>query len=138
MGPQKCKVCEDANSKYKCPTCFLPYCSLPCYKRHKEVPCVRSDPLVESNGSALTHHEQPSRPFEADNEKGWRLERSQFECLAASDELRDMLKNPELQQLIRKIDSSSDVQKDLNTAMEGELFRDFRDKILAILNPEQD
>ncbi|MCO5570215.1 hypothetical protein L7F22_023933 [Adiantum nelumboides] len=80
MGPQKCKVCEDANSKYKCPTCLLPYCSLPCYKRHKETPCVKAEPLAESNGSSLTHV-QPPRPFEAADEQGWRLEKSQFEAL---------------------------------------------------------
>lgn len=30
---------------------------------------------------------------------------------AASEDLREMLKNPELQKIIRKIDSSSDAQK---------------------------
>ncbi|KAH6558657.1 hypothetical protein KP509_1Z051800 [Ceratopteris richardii] len=103
MGPLKCKVCEDANSKYKCPTCLLPYCSLPCYKKHKETPCIKSEVAAESN--------------------------------AASEELRHMLKNPELQQLIKKIDSSDDVEKDLNAAMEDQLFRDFRDKVLGIVNP---
>ncbi|KAI5066260.1 hypothetical protein GOP47_0018884 [Adiantum capillus-veneris] len=135
MGPQKCKVCEDANSKYKCPTCLLPYCSLPCYKRHKENPCVKGEPLVESNGSSRTH-KQPPRPFEVADEQGWRLEKGQFEALAASEELRHMLKNPELQELIKKIDSSTDVQKDLNTVLEVELFRDFRDKVFATLNPQ--
>lgn len=98
---------------------------------------MKSEPLAEANGSALLH-EQPSRPFEVEDEQGWRLQRSQFEAIAASDEIRGMLKDPELQLLIRNIDRSSDVQKDLNIAMEGELFREFRDKILAILNPEQE
>ncbi|KAL4584715.1 hypothetical protein LXL04_009323 [Taraxacum kok-saghyz] len=38
--PKKgCKVCEKAESKYKCPACFVPYCSLICFKKHKETPC---------------------------------------------------------------------------------------------------
>ncbi|KAL8092891.1 uncharacterized protein LOC141693591 [Apium graveolens] len=36
---KKCKVCEEADSKYKCPACLIPYCSLGCFKKHKEVPC---------------------------------------------------------------------------------------------------
>ncbi|KAF2808739.1 uncharacterized protein BDZ99DRAFT_389189 [Mytilinidion resinicola] len=30
-----CGVCSQAPQKYKCPTCQLPYCSIPCYKNHK-------------------------------------------------------------------------------------------------------
>ncbi|RPA97351.1 hypothetical protein L873DRAFT_1836413 [Choiromyces venosus 120613-1] len=30
-----CGICEEAESKYKCPTCKVPYCSLACYKPHK-------------------------------------------------------------------------------------------------------
>ncbi|KAF1345482.1 hypothetical protein BDV97DRAFT_402062 [Delphinella strobiligena] len=31
-----CGVCKAQPSKYKCPKCDLPYCSLPCYRPHKE------------------------------------------------------------------------------------------------------
>ncbi|CUS12465.1 unnamed protein product [Tuber aestivum] len=30
-----CRICQEAESKYKCPTCRAPYCSLTCYKPHK-------------------------------------------------------------------------------------------------------
>jgi hypothetical protein len=30
-----CGVCNEADSKYKCPTCELRYCSIKCYKPHK-------------------------------------------------------------------------------------------------------
>lgn len=29
-----CKVCIRSKSEYCCPTCFIPYCSLNCYKKH--------------------------------------------------------------------------------------------------------
>lgn len=32
----KCLVCDENESKYKCPKCSIPYCSLVCYKKHKE------------------------------------------------------------------------------------------------------
>ncbi|KAG5514697.1 hypothetical protein RHGRI_035924 [Rhododendron griersonianum] len=44
MGPRKkCGVCDEAESKYKCPNCLIPYCSLVCFKKHKEVPCVKPE-----------------------------------------------------------------------------------------------
>eukprot|EP00729_Bicosta_minor_P001254 gene1254-28479_t len=39
----KCGVCNEAPPKYKCPTCLLRYCSVPCFKSHKQKPC--SPPL---------------------------------------------------------------------------------------------
>ncbi|XP_058105426.1 uncharacterized protein LOC131248919 isoform X3 [Magnolia sinica] len=41
MGPRQCEVCKEAQSKYKCPSCLIPYCSLPCFKKHKEIPCAK-------------------------------------------------------------------------------------------------
>ena len=31
-----CQVCKVDVKKYKCPTCKIVYCSLKCYKQHKE------------------------------------------------------------------------------------------------------
>lgn len=81
---------------------------------------------------------QPSREFEVgDDDRGWRLQRNQLESIAASDEIRCMLKDPELQKLITKVDNSSVVEQDLNEAMKAPVFQEFADKILSILNPEQ-
>eukprot|EP00122_Pirum_gemmata_P018366 Pgem_evm1s17197 len=35
----KCGVCNEQEFKYKCPKCKLRYCSLACFKIHKETPC---------------------------------------------------------------------------------------------------
>ncbi|XP_008235535.1 PREDICTED: zinc finger HIT domain-containing protein 3 isoform X2 [Prunus mume] len=40
MGPRLCQVCNEAQSKYKCPSCLAPYCSVACFKKHKENPCA--------------------------------------------------------------------------------------------------
>ncbi|KDO65842.1 hypothetical protein CISIN_1g032470mg [Citrus sinensis] len=49
MGPpaRLCQVCNEAQSKYKCPNCFTPYCSLVCFKNHKETPCAKPEPTEE-------------------------------------------------------------------------------------------
>ncbi|KAK6785926.1 hypothetical protein RDI58_014451 [Solanum bulbocastanum] len=48
MGSKKCQVCDEAQSKYKCPNCFIPFCSLVCFKKHKEIPCGKPEPEPES------------------------------------------------------------------------------------------
>ncbi|KAG8630737.1 hypothetical protein KVT40_002356 [Elsinoe batatas] len=35
MTAVECGVCFEQPSKYRCPTCDLRYCSIPCYKKHK-------------------------------------------------------------------------------------------------------
>ncbi|KIW06309.1 uncharacterized protein PV09_02774 [Verruconis gallopava] len=37
MNARKCEVCHDLESKYKCPQCELRYCSLNCFKLHKQL-----------------------------------------------------------------------------------------------------
>ncbi|KAL5387602.1 hypothetical protein DPSP01_003397 [Paraphaeosphaeria sporulosa] len=36
MADSTCGVCNSAPKKYKCPTCALPYCSIPCFREHKQ------------------------------------------------------------------------------------------------------
>ncbi|XP_022771399.1 zinc finger HIT domain-containing protein 3 isoform X2 [Durio zibethinus] len=49
-GPSRqCQVCNQSQSKYKCPSCLVPYCSLACFKRHKETPCVKPQPTKEKS-----------------------------------------------------------------------------------------
>eukprot|EP00249_Psilotum_nudum_P023390 c28856_g1_i1 orf=289-705(+) len=132
MGPRRCGICDSAQSKYKCPTCLFPYCSLLCYKQHKEIPCAKLEPPPVED----VVYKQPSRSFEDDvDEHGWRLCRSQLEAIAASSDIRQMLKDKNLQKLILKIDSSSNAEEDLDKAMEMDLFHEFSNKIFAVLNP---
>nr|XP_037868219.1 zinc finger HIT domain-containing protein 3 isoform X2 [Bombyx mori] len=35
-----CGTCR-SDPKYKCPTCMVPYCSVACYKLHKQNPCIK-------------------------------------------------------------------------------------------------
>ncbi|GMI76173.1 hypothetical protein like AT4G28820 [Hibiscus trionum] len=51
-GPSRqCQVCNQAQSKYKCPSCLVPYCSLACFKTHKETPCVKPESTQEKHGT---------------------------------------------------------------------------------------
>ncbi|XP_052868944.1 zinc finger HIT domain-containing protein 2 [Anopheles cruzii] len=39
METQNCKICETKRSKYVCPRCNIPYCSVACYKSQRHLEC---------------------------------------------------------------------------------------------------
>ncbi|KAL4558600.1 hypothetical protein LXL04_036801 [Taraxacum kok-saghyz] len=132
--PKKgCKVCEKAESKYKCPACFIPYCSLICFKKHKETPCDKPVPVPEIDTSIAISTIDVDRPCYIDDDEDV-LPQSQLECIASSNEIRDALKDEDLQKLIRDIDSSADARTELDKAMEQQVFRMFTEKILSLVS----
>ncbi|KAL9436220.1 hypothetical protein AB3S75_022303 [Citrus x aurantiifolia] len=133
MGPpaRLCQVCNEAQSKYKCPNCFTPYCSLVCFKNHKETPCAKPEPTEEK---PIFPESPVERPLNAD-EPSQVLQKEQLESIASSSEIRDALQDESLQKLILGIDSSSNPEIELDKAMEVEAFRTFTDKILASISP---
>ncbi|CAK9140820.1 unnamed protein product [Ilex paraguariensis] len=114
MGPRKCQVCDGSQSKYKCPACLIPYCSLICFKKHKEIPCVRPESASEAKAApgAALHVE---RPYYVD-EQSEVLQNLQLEATASCSEIRNALEDEELQKLIYNIDTSPDAENMLSDA----------------------
>ncbi|XP_027175764.1 zinc finger HIT domain-containing protein 3 [Coffea eugenioides] len=131
MGPKICQVCDDAQSKYKCPRCLVPYCSLVCFKKHKEIPCSKP----ESSSQAPKRAMHLEKPYYVDDPSE-SLQRVQLESIACSSEIRDILKDKELQKLILNVDGSAEAEKELGKAMEVDAFRIFTEKILSIIGPK--
>lgn len=138
MGSKKCEVCDEAKSKYKCPNCFMPYCSLVCFRKHKEIPCGKPEPEPDAEPASeenlapapALHVEKPiyvDEPSEA-------LNQSQLESIASSTEILEAMRNKELQKLIYNLDSSLDAENELDKAMEKEEFRILSEKILSIIS----
>ncbi|CAI9107489.1 OLC1v1006849C1 [Oldenlandia corymbosa var. corymbosa] len=130
MGPKTCKVCDKVLSKYKCPACLTPYCSLPCFKKHKETPCAKPVSVSQKDDSspapAIIHLDKPyyvDEPSEV-------LQHSQLESIASSSEIRDLLKDEKLQTLISSMVTSAEPEKELSKAMQMDDFRIFSEKVL--------
>ncbi|KAF9688464.1 hypothetical protein SADUNF_Sadunf02G0199800 [Salix dunnii] len=131
MGPKhKCQVCNEAESKYKCPSCRVPYCSLVCFTKHKETPCTIPVSVEEKPVADLQVVER--RPIRVD-ETGEVLLKLQLESIASSSEIRNDLMDESLQKLILKIDCSTDPESELDAAMGVDVFRIFTDKILSAI-----
>ncbi|XP_041008866.1 zinc finger HIT domain-containing protein 3 isoform X2 [Juglans microcarpa x Juglans regia] len=131
MGPRLCEICNETQSKYKCPACLVPYCSVVCFKKHKEIPCAKPVPSEEKSTTDPESHLE--RPLNVE-EPGNVLQKLQLEAIASASEIRDALKDENLLKIIRNIDGSPDAENELDKAMEVEVFRIFTDKILSNIN----
>ncbi|ESQ54360.1 hypothetical protein EUTSA_v10026155mg [Eutrema salsugineum] len=162
-----CEICVKVVSKYKCPSCLVPYCSLGCFKKHKETPCAKPSSTEEKPASPgkevlvdrPVHVEESSdvagktqleasaatpakevmvaRPINVEEEK-YVVEKTQLEAIASSSEIREALKDEALQKLICNIDSSSNPLSELDQAMGVEAFRVFTEKILSNISKSKD
>ncbi|XP_072503045.1 zinc finger HIT domain-containing protein 3 isoform X2 [Notamacropus eugenii] len=172
--PGVCAVCEEV-PKYRCPSCRVPYCSVPCYKKHKEQ-CISKPSPVVNNGDSDTHLmkrkilEDKGRTFQAvhrdciwsihceevdqylgfregndwsvadildsDDEKD-RVCIQKLKDLGDSKELRNLLSNPHLQQLLVSIDQAEDKETLMKSHMQEPLFVEFADCCLRIVDPPE-
>ncbi|KAK3165862.1 hypothetical protein QOZ80_1AG0038690 [Eleusine coracana subsp. coracana] len=182
MAGGTCSVCNEAPSKYKCPSCRTPYCSVTCFKNHKEKSCQKISPQEEIGKSSLQEEETSSLQEEEAHGSGlqeggadcingkdqqaasapdttcpakppntlcpptkalevedpsWLVDNNRLRSIAELKEIRDAVRDPELQKLILKIDGSSEPEKELEKLMEGQAFRQFTDKILDIVSPQE-
>ncbi|KAL6968082.1 hypothetical protein U1Q18_033884 [Sarracenia purpurea var. burkii] len=110
-----------------------------------KVPCIKPETSSEEKltSGPVSHvgrpfHVEPSEVLQLHvDEPSEVLQQVQLECIASSSEIRDALKDNELQKLICNIDCSLDAENELNKAMEVEAFRMFTDKLLSTISPQQ-
>eukprot|EP01103_Thecamoeba_quadrilineata_P016668 TRINITY_DN5628_c0_g1_i1.p1 TRINITY_DN5628_c0_g1~~TRINITY_DN5628_c0_g1_i1.p1 ORF type:complete len:139 (-),score=26.73 TRINITY_DN5628_c0_g1_i1:88-504(-) len=126
-----CQVCSSAESIYKCPNCRLPYCSVSCFKSHKEK-CIHEEKQPESNAV------QEPTSIDFSETGGGILTEDDLKNLAHSPDLIDHLQtDQELQKFIRLIVAEDTPEKQMRL-MDGLIteypqFTHLCDEILDIL-----
>ncbi|GKB98832.1 hypothetical protein Tco_0984969 [Tanacetum coccineum] len=98
-----------------------------CKRPDQETPCDKPVPVSETVTRTIIPPIDVDRPCFVDDAEDV-LPQSKLECIASSTEMRDALKNEELQKLIRNIDCSANAETELEKAMEQEVFRLFTEK----------
>ncbi|XP_030041555.1 zinc finger HIT domain-containing protein 3 [Microcaecilia unicolor] len=144
---QTCCVCADASPKYRCPPCCLRYCSLQCYKKHKEEcipkadqvqgvassqisPTFRGDESWRDGGNSCSMNDILDEDGEQD-----RVPPQKLKLLGESEELKNLLQNPHLRQLLLTVDQAEEKETVLKNYMQEPLFVEFADKCLQIVEP---
>ncbi|KAH7925608.1 hypothetical protein BV22DRAFT_419423 [Leucogyrophana mollusca] len=134
MAPRSrapCQICEANESKYTCAACKILYCSVPCYKQHKEsctiakastpqsLPSEHAEamaeesdelmepkplrPLTSLNWPYVPEESAYPDPLKRDDPKPLQLH--QYEAIATAPSIRSVLEaNPRLPELLTSID----------------------------------
>ncbi|CAH8512083.1 unnamed protein product [Heterobilharzia americana] len=118
-----CTVCTTETSKYKCPVCVSPYCSVACYQVHKQNSCERkvSTTIVEH---AAVEQEDDMIDY---------VPKRVLQGLKHSERIRVMLKNPHLRSLLRYLNDTNKPNSALENAMREPIFVEFSDECLKIV-----
>ncbi|XP_068834567.1 zinc finger HIT domain-containing protein 3 isoform X2 [Capricornis sumatraensis] len=146
-GTAVCVVCLE-KPKYRCPSCRVPYCSLPCFRRHKEQCKPAAGPVEKKIRSALTAITQKPVENEDDDddsvadfldsdEEEDRVSLQNLKNLGESAALRSLLLNPHLRRLMVDLDQADDKAELMRACMREPLFVEFADCCLRIVEPPQ-
>lgn len=138
---QLCSVCTQQTPKYKCPACKIRYCSLGCYKRHKDACLSVKQPtstVKESQAAVNTSTcEWSIEDLLHEDDLIDKVPVDKLQLLDHSKELQDVLRNPHLRQLLRTIDSADGKEDAMKAAMQEPLFVEFSDCCLKIVGGQE-
>nr|XP_045222962.1 zinc finger HIT domain-containing protein 3-like [Macaca fascicularis] len=141
-----CVICLE-KPKYRCPACRVPYCSVACFRKHKEQCNPEARPVEKKIRSALpTKTIKPLENKDDDDsiadflnsdEEEDRVSLQNLKNLRESATLRSLLLNPHLRQLMVNLDQGEDKAKLMRAYMQEPLFVEFADCCLGIVEPSQ-
>ena len=130
-----CKICGENISKYRCPKCSVSYCSLLCYKSHKEIGCGPTEvKAVNHVASRSTTHRHPADHLYDEGDD--LIKRESLERLIESEKLKNILKNPFLKDLLTNLDKAPSHSLFESCMVEPE-FVEFVDTCLSVIHPNE-
>ncbi|XP_065054711.1 zinc finger HIT domain-containing protein 3-like [Rhopilema esculentum] len=139
----KCEICCSADSRYRCPSCKILYCSLGCYKNHKATQCGNNHNEPEDNNEETTSNESAIAERLVNTSKSKKdlvqddnedmVPPEKLLLLGNSKELLDELRNEHLRNMLLSIDASANPGQQLEQAMQIPLFAEFADVCLKAL-----
>lgn len=119
-----CEVCNDQVSKYRCPTCATPYCSVVCFRAHKgsracdpALKSQRTNSIRQKTGRAAGYAgdaaaeaaAQAAAGDDADDDPArLSLTRAQLAKLHRADGVRAALADARLRDIVANIDAAGD------------------------------
>ncbi|MBZ3869897.1 Zinc finger HIT domain-containing protein 3 [Sciurus carolinensis] len=140
-----CVICLE-KPKYRCPACRVPYCSVTCFRKHKEQCNPETHPTKHKRSTAPVKTTQPEENkddddsiadfLDSDDEED-RVSLQNLKNLGESATLRNLLLNPHLRQLMINLDQGDNKAKLMRAYMQEPLFVEFADCCLRIVEPSQ-
>ncbi|XP_028041273.1 zinc finger HIT domain-containing protein 3 [Bombyx mandarina] len=123
-----CGTCR-SDPKYKCPTCMVPYCSVACYKLHKQNPCIKppSPPKQTIGVKQAVENLYPTEDT---------VPLDRLNLLENSTEVKKCLENPHVREILELLDSSANPDELVQEYMQEPIFTEFVDACLKVVQPQ--
>ncbi|KAM6296673.1 zinc finger HIT domain-containing protein 3 [Aegotheles albertisi] len=157
-APRGCAVCGAAGpAKYRCPRCAAAYCSVPCCRTHRErcapepqreqdracpggpSPAGAWDGRAEGAGRPASPGPWSVEDILTEEDEQDRVPLQKLALLGESEELRALLLNPHLRQLLLAVDQAQEKSSIMKKYMQEPLFVEFADCCLRIVeSPEKE
>ncbi|KAF0873120.1 zinc finger HIT domain-containing protein 3 [Crocuta crocuta] len=141
-----CVICLE-EPKYRCPACRVPYCSVGCFRKHKEQCNPKTRPMEKKRSAVTATSIKPAEDRDGDDsvadflnsdEEEDRVPLQNLKNLGESAALRSLLLNPHLRQLMVSLDQGDNKAELMRACMQEPLFVEFADCCLRIVEPSQD
>ncbi|XP_023688728.1 zinc finger HIT domain-containing protein 3 [Paramormyrops kingsleyae] len=134
-----CSVCSETVPKYRCPTCKIKYCSVICYKKHKDgcSPVEETLPaaLPEPGGTWCRDGDWTVEDLVDEEDESDKVPLERLKKLGESEELKALLRNAHLRRLLLAVDGAESKADIMKVAMQEPLFVEFADQCLRIAEP---
>ncbi|KAJ3182226.1 Zinc finger HIT domain-containing protein 3 [Gaertneriomyces sp. JEL0708] len=125
MPTSICSICNENSSKYKCPNCLVPYCSLSCFRTHKETPCEKTTAAPPTP----KEESKPDLPIEEDS----LLSGDVLLKLKQCKDVQSLVSLPELQKILAEVDGAAQPEKALDNLRNDPLMSEFIEKALEVI-----
>ncbi|ESO98155.1 hypothetical protein LOTGIDRAFT_226635 [Lottia gigantea] len=137
MTTKICEVCKVGEFKYKCPQCLLKYCSVKCYKSHKEI-CQKPDSNIndkETTSLAIAEKTEGLNDILrlGEEETADRVPLEKLQMLENSSNMKVILENPHLRAMMENLCNSEHAEQEMAKAMMEPIFTEFADECLKIV-----
>ncbi|NXX30791.1 ZNHI3 protein, partial [Nicator chloris] len=141
-APGPCAECGARGAaRYRCPRCGTAYCSVPCCRTHRERcapdPRREREAAGQSSPPAPAHGPWALEDILSEEDEQDRVPLQKLKLLGESEELRALLLNPHLRQLLLTIDQAQDKSSLMRKFMQEPLFVEFADCCLSIVEPPE-
>lgn len=142
-----CVVCLE-KPKYRCPSCRMPYCSVPCFGKHKEKCNFKACPterktrpavpaIIRKPGGSVDDSDDSIADFLNSDEEEDRVSLQNLKNLEESAALKTLLQNPHLRQLMVSLDQADNKAELMKACMQEPLFVEFADCCLRMVEPSR-
>ena len=128
-----CIICNSNNSKYKCPKCNNFYCSISCFKNHKEK-CNKELKDNTDIKNEQIENDNKVLPLNLDEDEDIILSEKELSVLKTNKSIMTKIKNKKLLKILKEIDSTKYKKRTLEKIMENDPdFKAFTTEILETL-----